>query len=141
MNISDNGVKLIKGFEGLRLESYLDSVGVWTIGYGHTLDVKQGQVINDKQANIYLTEDLKQVEQVIAENVRVPLNQNQFDALASFIFNLGGGAFKRSTLLKKLNQGDYSGAALEFNRWVHAGKTILPGLVRRRKTESELFGS
>lgn len=139
MQVSERGVDLIKSFEGKKLESYTDSAGVWTIGYGHTLNVAPGQTINDSQADIYLSEDLTRVEQAIMENVQVPLNQNQFDALASFIFNVGAGAFSRSTLLKKLNRGDYLDAAEEFSRWVYAGKVKLPGLVRRRQAEKDLF--
>jgi len=139
MRTSNNGMNLIKAFEGLRLAAYQDSVGIWTDGYGHTHNVKKGDMITQEQADRFLKEDLAVAELSIVTNVKVPLSQNQFDALASFIFNLGSGNFTQSTLLKKLNAGDYAGAANEFGRWVQAGGKTLPGLVKRRAAERELF--
>ncbi|MCW0320093.1 lysozyme [Pantoea dispersa] len=139
MQTSNNGINLIKRFEGLRLEAYRDSVGIPTIGYGHTHGVKMGDVITGAQADDFLREDLKVAELTINTNAKVKLTQGQFDALASFVFNLGSGNFVKSTLLKKLNTGDYAGVADEFGKWVNAGGKKLPGLVKRRAAEREVF--
>jgi len=139
MQTSNNGMDLIKRFEGLKLEAYRDSVGIPTIGYGHTHGVKMGDVIAGEQADKYLREDLLVAELTINTNVKVKLTQNQFDALASFVFNLGSGNFVKSTLLKKLNAGDFAGAADEFGKWVNAGGKKLSGLVKRRAAEREVF--
>lgn len=139
MQTSNNGINLIKRFEGLRLEAYRDSVGIPTIGYGHTHGVKMGDVITGAQADAFLRDDLQVAELTINTNVKVKLTQGQFDALASFVFNLGSGNFVKSTLLKKLNTGDYAGAADEFGKWVNAGGKKLPGLVKRRAAEREVF--
>jgi len=139
MQTSNNGINLIKRFEGLRLEAYRDSVGIPTIGYGHTHGVKMGDVITGAQADAFLREDLQVAELTINTNVKVKLTQGQFDALASFVFNLGSGNFVKSTLLKKLNTGDYAGAADEFGKWVNAGGKKSPGLVKRRAAEREVF--
>lgn len=139
MQTSNNGINLIKRFEGLRLEAYRDSVGIPSIGYGHTHGVKMGDVITGAQADAFLREDLQVAELTINTNVKVRLTQGQFDALASFVFNLGSGNFVKSTLLKKLNTGDFSGAAGEFGKWVNAGGKKLPGLVKRRAAEREVF--
>lgn len=139
MQTSNKGIDLIKRFEGLKLEAYRDSVGIPTIGYGHAHNVKMGDVITGEQADKYLREDLLVAELTINTNVRVNLTQNQFDALASFVFNLGSGNFVKSTLLKKLNAGDFAGAADEFGKWVNAGSKKLAGLVKRRTAEREVF--
>lgn len=141
MKTSDLGVNVIKEFEGLRLQAYQCSAAVWTIGYGHTAQVKAGDVITASQAERLLRLDLRQAEQTVLTQVQVPLNQNQFDALVSFIFNVGAGAFRRSTLLRRLNTHDYAGAASELLRWVHAGGVRLRGLERRREREKGLFES
>jgi uncharacterized protein (TIGR02594 family) len=141
MSLSQNGLDMIKGFEGLRLNAYQDSAGVWTIGYGHTGGVRPGDRITQAQAEQYLRGDVKWAEQAVRDNVKVPLTQGQFDALVSFTFNLGAGALQKSTLLKKLNAGDYAGAQAEFGKWVHAGGQRLEGLVRRRAEEAALFGN
>lgn len=138
--LSAQGLELIKGFEGLRLSAYQDSGGVWTIGYGHTRGVKPGDRITEAQAEAYLREDTGWAQQAVRDLVRVPLSQGQFDALTSFTFNLGRGALEQSTLLRKLNAGDYAGAQAEFARWVHDDGRVLQGLVRRRAAEAELFG-
>ena len=137
--ITKSGLDLIRRFEGLRLAAYQDSVGVWTIGYGHT-PAQPGQTISSAQAEALLRDDADKAAQVVARLVTVPISQDQLDALTSFVFNLGGEAFRKSTLLKKLNAQDYAGAANEFGRWVHAGGKVLPGLVRRRAEEAKLFG-
>lgn len=139
MRISSKGIDLIKNFEGLRLEAYLDSVNVPTIGYGHTRNVRLGQTITVEQAEAFLMEDIHEFELAIQRLVCIPLSQNQFDALTSFTFNVGIGNLKKSTLLKKLNTGDIAGAANEFNKWVYAGKQKLKGLVKRRSKERLLF--
>ena len=139
MEVSDAGLKLVMGFEGLRLTAYQDSVGVWTIGYGSTNGVEPGDVITEAQAEDLLRIDMRSAEKCLDDHVTVALNQNQYDALASFVFNLGCGAFSGSTLLRDLNAGDYQGAADQFGRWVHAGTDILPGLVKRRANERALF--
>ena len=140
MKTSQKGVDLIKHFEGLSLKAYKDSVGVVTIGYGHTgPDVFMGQVITESQAESILKADFAKFEKGVAELVKVPLNENQHAALISFSFNLGLGNLKSSTLLRKLNSMDYAGASLEFPRWDKAGGKVLAGLTRRRLAEKELF--
>lgn len=139
MKISQNGRKLIEEFEGLRLSAYQDSVGVWTIGYGHTKGVYPGMVISLEQANVLLDEDVTSHATGIFKYVQVALNQNQFDALVSFHFNLGANILQGSTLLNNINSKNWQAAANEMMAYVHAGGQVLPGLVRRRKAESELF--
>ncbi|KAA1194837.1 lysozyme [Photorhabdus heterorhabditis] len=139
MQISEKGLKKLKIYEGCSLTAYLCPARVWTIGYGHTRGVKPGDAITDEQATQFLLEDLAPVYLTIESNVKVPLTQGQFDALCSFIFNCGAGAFVRSTLLKKLNACDYKGAANEFMRWNQAGGRILPGLDARRASERTMF--
>ena len=141
MRLSDSGVDLIKNFEGLRLSAYQDSAGVWTIGYGHTGGVKPGDRISQGQAEALLRKDTGWAQDAVRQQVHVPLTQDQFNALTSFTFNLGAGALQSSTLLSKLNAGDYAGAQAEFGRFVHAGGRVLQGLVRRRAAEADLFGS
>jgi lysozyme len=131
--------EIIKQFEGLRLEAYKCPADVWTIGYGHTNKVKPGDAITEGEADILLALDVQEAERAVSSYVDVDINQNQFDALVSFVYNLGAGNFKSSTLLKKLNQGDYLGAANEFQRWNKAGGKVLRGLVRRREAEANLF--
>lgn len=133
------GLALIKRFEGFAAKAYLCPAGVWTIGYGHTKGVKAGDTCTEAEAEQFLRDDAGSAERPVKSLVRVPLNQNQFDALVSFTFNLGGGNLASSTLLRKLNSADYIGAALEFPRWNKAGGKVLQGLVRRRKAEADLF--
>lgn len=139
MKTSKTGIDLIKELEGLRTEAYQCSAGVWTIGYGHTNNVRKGQKINELCAETYLTIDVQKCEYAINTSVKVPLTQNQFDSLVSFIFNVGVSAFKKSTLLKKLNNSDYIGASDEFGKWIYANKKISNGLKNRRNKEKELF--
>lgn len=142
MKISQRGIDLIKEAEGLRLDAYQDSVRVWTIGYGHTGDVRVGQRITKAEAEQILRDDLDVFEHgVLKATEPRKLTQGQFDALVSFAFNLGLGNLKSSTLLKKLNAGDAAGASFEFQRWVYAGGKKLPGLVKRREAERALFVS
>ena len=139
--LSAQGLELIQGFESLRLNAYQDSAGVWTIGWGHTGGVRPGDRITRAQADAYLQQDTGWAQQAVSDLVHVPLTQGQFDALTSFTFNVGRGALEDSTLLRKLNAGDYAGAQAQFGRWVHAGGEVLQGLVRRRAAEAELFGA
>ena len=140
MKISNKGKDLIKKYEGCKLEAYKCPAGIWTIGYGHTdANVTSGTKITQEQANKLFNQDIKKFEKGVEQMVKVLINQNQFDALVSFSFNLGLGALQNSTLLKKLNAKDYQGAANEFDRWVYAGNKKLEGLIRRRREEKELF--
>lgn len=142
MKISQRGIDLIKHFEGLRLDAYRDSVGVLTIGYGHTVDVRLDQRITTEEAEKILRDDLEVfMHGVLKAAEPLKLTQGQFDALVSFAFNLGLGSLKSSTLLKKLKAGDAAGASFEFQRWVYAGGKKLPGLVKRREAERALFVS
>lgn len=139
---SASGIDLICSFEGLKLNAYDDGVGVWTIGYGTTVingvKVKKGDTCTVEQAKSYMASDLKKFEAAV-NKVTVALNQNQFDALVSLAYNIGTSAFANSTLLKKLNSGDYKGAAAQFDVWVKAGGKRMQGLVNRRATEKALF--
>lgn len=139
----DSGKSLIKEFEGFRATAYLCPANVWTVGYGTTRingnKVSKGTRVTTEEADIFLEQDLKQFEDCINKSVLVELTQNQFDALVAFVYNVGVGNFQKSTLLKKLNSGDYEEAAEQFLRWDKAGGKKLAGLTRRRKAERELF--
>lgn len=124
---------------GCRLAAYQDSVGVWTIGYGHTKGVKPGDKITQAQADEFLTQDTAGAASDVSRLVKVELSQNQFDALVSFTFNLGGKNLASSTLLKRLNEGNYRAASDQFGRWVFAGNVLLQGLLKRREAERQLF--
>lgn len=140
-HINDAGLDLIKQFEGLELTAYRDSVGVLTIGYGHTgPDVKEGMKITEAQADALLREDVTEAEDAVSRLCPVTTD-NQFSALVSFTFNLGEGNLASSTLRAKHNAGDYAGAQAEFGRWVYAGGVKLNGLVKRRDAEAELYGT
>ena len=141
MNISNKGIELIKKFEGCRLKAYQDSVDVWTIGYGHTEGVYEGMEISQHQADIMLGSDLVKYANYINEYVTVSLNPNQFDALTSWVYNLGPGNLKSSTMLKVLNEGSYDDVPFQIKRWNKAGGKVLKGLVRRREAEAELFAT
>lgn len=142
MKTSQHGLEFITDHEGTVLRTYKDAVGILTIGVGHTgPDVKAGMTISREQAMELLADDVYEAEHSVNTLVRVPLNQNQFDALVSFVFNVGGTAFSKSTLLKKLNAGDYEGASKEFSRWNKAGGRELLGLTKRRLAEARLFNS
>lgn len=132
--------ELIKEWEQLRLEAYLPTPNdVWTIGWGHTSTTKKGMVITKEEAQDLFEKDTAWAVRAVNREVNVGLSQNQFDALVSFVFNVGEGAFKKSTLLRKLNSGDYEGAANEFPKWNKQKGKVLKGLVRRRAHEQELF--
>ena len=143
MKISPTGIKLIKSFEGLSLTSYVCPVGVLTIGYGHTGNVQAGAKITEKEADALLKQDLIKFEKAVPNYVKIELNQNQFDALVSFCFNVGTQAFKGSTLVKRLNNGENPNivAAEELPRWNKGDGKVLEGLSRRRSAEVELFCS
>lgn len=143
MRISDKGLKLIKDFEGLNLKRYLCPAGLPTIGFGHLLTEEDGNLtyITPEKADQLLEDDLKACYSAISALVSTPLAQGQFDALVSFIFNLGAGRFENSTLRKMINRGNYAGASLEFGKWVFSNKKVVKGLVRRRKAEQDLFNN
>ena len=131
---------LIKSFEGLYLKSYICPAGVLTIGYGHTgKDVKAGMVITEEEAERLLLSDIEIFATGVNVLVKVPLNENQFGALTSFSFNVGLGAFEKSTLLKLLNRGWYDQVPAQMMRWNKAGGKELAGLTRRRSAEGSLF--
>ncbi|HCT5582466.1 TPA: lysozyme [Enterobacter kobei] len=144
MQTSDKGIALIKQFEGCKLTAYQDSVGVWTIGYGWTQPVdgkpiRAGMTIKQETAERLLKTGLVSYENDVSRLVKVGLTHGQFDALVSFTYNLGARSLSTSTLLRKLNAGDYAGAADEFLRWNKAGGKVLNGLTRRREAERALF--
>lgn len=140
MRTSEQGIELIKEFEGCKLTAYRCLAGKWTIGYGHTgNDVHEGMIINQEQAESLLRRDVLRFERCVTQAVGVAMSQGQMDALVSFAFNLGCEALRGSTLLRKMNRGDYFGASEEFLKWVYAGGKALEGLARRRKAEKERF--
>jgi len=144
MQTSDKGIALIKEFEGCKLTAYQDSVGVWTIGYGWTQPVdgkpiRAGMTIKQETAERLLKTGLVSYESDVSRLVKVGMTQGQFDALVSFTYNLGARSLSTSTLLRKLNAGDYTGAAAEFMSWNKAGGKVLNGLTRRREAERALF--
>lgn len=144
LKTSSNGIKLIKEFEGCRLKAYKCPAGVWTIGIGHTglvngKPITEGMTITDLMAETLLAIDLQKFENAINTLVKKPLTQNEFDALVSFVFNIGIGNFQKSTMLKLLNNGHMPLAAGQFDRWNKAGGKVLKGLTRRRQAEKILF--
>lgn len=139
MKTSLNGLRLIQKAEGLRLEAYKCPAGVWTIGYGHTRTAREGMIITIDEAEALLRDDCRDAEKCI-NGMGLDLNQNQFDALVSFVFNLGCGSFTRSTLLQKIRMGDTEDhIKTEFRKWVYSGGKILKGLVDRRENELTLY--
>lgn len=144
LGTSDRGLALIKVSEGLEVEAYPDpgnriTGDPWTIGYGHTRNVRRGDTCDEAQATAWLREDLQAAEGAVRYLVDVPLSQGQFDALVSFVFNCGASAFGNSTLLRLLNGGDAAGASEQFKRWNRGADGPLPGLVVRRAAERDLF--
>lgn len=142
MQTSKKGLEFIQDVEGCKLFAYLDTGGVWTIGVGHTgPEVVKGLSCTMEQAMKWLAEDSTEAQEAVNKLVKVPLTQNQFDALVSFVFNVGVNAFAKSTMLRKLNLGDYAGASKEFPRWnKDNGKEIL-GLTKRRLLEQGVFNA
>jgi lysozyme len=143
VDTSEKGLALIKSFEGCFLEAYLCPAKVWTIGYGHTDGVAEGMTATREQAELWLIKDVTWAEDVVERHVKVVLNAHQFDALTSFVFNVGEEAFRTSTLLKELNRGRYDAVPQQLMRWTKAGKgrskRTLKGLVRRRAAEAALW--
>ena len=139
MRISQEGVNLIKHFEGCRLEAYKCPAGVWTIGYGHTKGVKPGDQITKAVADSLLVEELEEYEKAVNDAVTISIDQCMFDALVSWTYNLGPSNLNASTMLKVLNSGDYDGVPAQIKRWNKAGGKVLEGLIRRREAEALLF--
>ena len=139
MKTSDEGIALIKSFEGCELKAYRCSANVLTIGYGHTACVTEGEEISELHAEELLREDLNEFEEHVRRAVKVELNQNQFDALVSWTFNLGPGNLRSSTLLKLLNEGKHEEVPGQMARWNRAGGKVLEGLKRRREAEGLLW--
>lgn len=139
MTPSQRCVDLVKSFEGFFGHAYRCPAGVWTIGYGTTRGVKPGDYCTQDEAEQWLADELNEKAEGVSRLVTVDLNQNQFDALCSFAYNVGTGALQKSTLLRKLNAGDYQEAADQFPLWTKGGGKTLPGLVRRRAAERDLF--
>lgn len=144
MKVSKEGRKKISLYEGNELTAYKDQVGVWTIGVGHTAaaglpEPRKGMTITAEESDQILSRDLVLFEGVVNKAVKVPLNQNQFDSLVSLALNIGGGAFSKSTLVKKVNAKDYAGAAEQFLVWNKAGGKVNDGLVNRRAKERKTF--
>ena len=138
-HINQDGIDLIKQFEGLHLTPYLCPARVWTIGYGHTRTVFNGQNITPEQADILLEEDLRLFERAVLRLVTVPLTDNQFSALVCFAFNVGTGNFASSELLTLLNRGWYDQVPVQLLRWDHANGEVMGGLARRRAAEGRLW--
>jgi lysozyme len=147
-HLSEHGARFIGHFEGFRAHLYNDAAGHCTIGYGHLVhlgpcngsepaEFKRG--ISEQEAEELLRKDAQTAADAVRRFVRVPLNQAQFDALVSFIYNLGAGAFESSTLLKDMNAHNFAAVPGQLEEWVHAGGQVLPGLVARRKAEAQLF--
>jgi len=139
MKISDAGVSAVKGFEGFRAKAYLCPAGVWTIGFGTTNGVKEGDSVTRARAEELLKSDLKWAEAVINKKVTVKLKQNQFDALCSFVYNIGETAFSKSTMLKLLNKGQYDAVPAQIARWNRVGKEVNRGLTIRRAAEADMW--
>ena len=137
--VNEAALDLIKRFEGFSPKAYVCPGGRLTIGYGHTKDVSPGDTITRTQADLLLRQDVSLAAEAVEKHVTVPLNDNQFGALVSFVFNLGAGAFKESTLLRLLNDGQYEAVPVQLNRWVYSSKQRLRGLVLRRAAEGRLW--
>lgn len=142
MKTSNKGIVLIKQYEGCKLAEYICPAGKRTIGYGHTKGVVPGQKITAMQAENFLRQDLLEVERAISRLVKKQVNQNQFDAIASFVFNFGEPKFSTSTLLKKINVNPIDPTiANEFKRWIYSDNKISSGLIQRRNAEVKLYYS
>ena len=139
MKVSDKGLSLIKEFEGCELTAYQDSVGVWTVGYGHTKTAQKDMVITQEQAEDMLASDVHDHAVGVYKALKVNVEQHQFDAIVSLAFNVGVNAVRNSTLIKMINRGDDKLAAAQFDRWNKAGGKVLAGLTRRRSAERNMF--
>jgi lysozyme len=139
MNISQEGISLIKKFEGCELEAYKCAAGVWTIGYGHTKDVKEGNSITKEQAESMLVHELQEYCNDVDIAVKVDLKQNEFDSLVSWTYNLGPTNLNSSTMLRVLNEGKHDEVPAQMKRWNKASGQVKEGLVRRREAEALMF--
>ena len=139
MQISKTGIELLKHFEGCELKAYQDSVGVWTIGYGHTKGIYEGLEITQSEAEKMLVDELPEYEGYITDKVVPMLQQHEFDALVCWVYNLGPTNLSSSTMLKKLNAGEFKEVPFQMKRWDKAGGQPLLGLTRRRNAEALLF--
>jgi GH24 family phage-related lysozyme (muramidase) len=144
MHTSPTGVSQLETSEDVRLKAYKCPAGIWTIGAGHTSAageprVHPGMIITLEEAHAILREDLTKTEAAVSKHVKVPLSQNQFDALVLFVYNIGGTAFAKSTLLKVLNKGKYEAVPAQLLRWTRSDGRVLPGLVKRRHMEADLW--
>jgi len=139
MQISQEGIALIKKFEGCELKAYKCAAGVWTIGYGSTKGVEENDTITQEDADKLLTEEMSEYEGYVNDMVESDLKQNEFDALVSWVYNLGPSNLSSSTLLQKLNNKDWDDVPNQIKRWNKAGGEVLQGLVRRREAEALLF--
>lgn len=142
-NITEDGVRLIRRFEGFSATPYVCPAGYLTVGYGHVVKNVDAfrQPITENEATEILTVDVETAERTVLRLISVPLTDGQFDALVSFTFNLGAGALQRSTLRRKINREEHEDVPAEFLRWVWAGGRKLPGLIRRRQAEAALYQS
>lgn len=141
MIYSKSGLRLTENFEGCRLTAYQDSVGRWTIGYGHTAGVQAGDTCTEYQADVWLQADIQWAVQTVNMYVTIALTQGEFDALVDFVFNLGSGSFEHSGLLQLVNQRNFAAAAADFEKWDYAGGQVVAGLLRRRLAEEAEFKS
>lgn len=137
--INKAGLELIKKFEGLKLTAYKCPADVWTIGYGTTSEVKEGDKISELQAEAFLLRDVSNLERQIRRLLEVKVTDNQLAALIAFAYNVGIGNLTKSTLLRLVNQGRFEQAAAQFDKWVNAGGKPLKGLIKRREAEKQLF--
>ena len=136
---SSEGISLIKAFEGCKLKAYQCSANVWTIGYGHTRGITEGNTCTQQEADEMLVDDVKEFEGYVNDIVNIELTQSQFDALVAWTFNLGPTNLTNSTLLKRLHDGDLADVPNQMRRWDKAGGKVLAGLTRRREAEALLF--
>lgn len=136
---SPNAYNLVRRYEGLRLMPYMDMVGIWTVGYGSTTEVVPGERISQAEAEDRLQEDMEVAERCVNDAVKVPLTQNQFDALCSWVYNLGCKRFRQSTMLMRINEQKWQDASIELRKWDMAGGKHVDGLMRRRRDECKLF--
>ena len=139
MNYSKSGLQLTEQFEGVRLAAYQDQGGRWTLGYGHTAGVQEGDTCTQAQAEAWLAEDVSWAVQTVNLYVKIALTQGEFDALTDWVFNLGSGSFEHSELLQLVNQRNFETAAADFEKWDMAGGQVVAGLLRRRQAEEAEF--
>lgn len=141
MQYSKMGLQLTESFEGCQLTAYRDQIGRWTIGYGHTAGVKEGDICTPAQAEALLLADVAWAVAFVNHTVMVTLTQEEFDALVDFTFNVGVGNYEHSTLLQLVNEGNMAAAAQEFEKWNLVGGVVVAGILRRRQAEEKEFQS